>query len=136
MNEKFTNACNRVEQSCPPIWMMRQAGRYQQPYMEMKERFTFEQMCKLPRVAADVAMLPIDQFDFDIAILFSDILFPIEGLGVPLKFAPGPQFDYYINEENYRDNFPTKLKTTARNTLFLFSKGGAGYCQDLPPNLP
>jgi uroporphyrinogen decarboxylase len=104
MNEKFTNACNRVEQSCPPIWMMRQAGRYQQPYMEMKERFTFEQMCKLPRVAADVAMLPIDQFDFDIAILFSDILFPIEGLGVPLKFAPGPQFDYYINEENYREH--------------------------------
>ena len=92
MNEKFENACNRVEQSCPPIWMMRQAGRYQQPYMEMKEKFTFEQMCKLPRVAADVAMLPIDQFDFDIAILFSDILFPIEGLGVPLKFAPGPQF--------------------------------------------
>ena len=67
MNEKFENACNRVEQSCPPIWMMRQAGRYQQPYMEMKEKFTFEQMCKLPRVAADVAMLPIDQFHFDIA---------------------------------------------------------------------
>tara|TARA_B100001142_G_C14252961_1_gene623954 strand:- start:444 stop:1325 length:882 start_codon:yes stop_codon:yes gene_type:complete len=72
--------------------------------MEMKEKFTFEQMCKLPRVAADVAMLPIDQFDFDIAILFSDILFPIEGLGVPLKFAPGPQFEWYINEDNYKDH--------------------------------
>ena len=104
MNEKFTNACNRVEQSCPPIWMMRQAGRYQKPYMDMKQSFTFEQMCKLPRVAADVAMLPIDQFDFDIAILFSDILFPIEGLGVPLKFAPGPQFDYYIDEEIYKEH--------------------------------
>ena len=69
MSDKlFKNALARADQSCPPIWMMRQAGRYQQPYMEMKERFTFEQMCKLPRVAADVAMLPIDQFDFERAI--------------------------------------------------------------------
>ena len=92
MNELFRNACNRVEQSCPPIWMMRQAGRYQPSYMEMKEQFTFEQMCKLPQVAAKVAMLPIDEFDFDVAILFSDILWHLEGLGLPLKFDPGPKF--------------------------------------------
>jgi len=104
MNTKFTNACERIDQPCPPIWMMRQAGRYQQGYMEMKEQFTFEQMCKLPRIAARTAMLPIDQFDFDIAILFSDILFPIEGLGVPLKFAPGPQFEWTINEDNYKQH--------------------------------
>lgn len=104
MNIKFQNACERIEQPCPPIWMMRQAGRYQKGYMELKEQFTFEQMCKLPRIAARTAMLPIDQFDFDIAILFSDILFPIEGLGVPLKFAPGPQFEWTINETNYKDH--------------------------------
>jgi uroporphyrinogen decarboxylase len=61
-------------------------------------------MCKLPQVAAKVAMLPINQFDFDIAILFSDILFPIEGLGVPLKFNPGPKFEWLITEENYKDH--------------------------------
>ena len=104
MNKLFENACNRVEQPVPPIWMMRQAGRYQKGYMEMKEQFTFEQMCKLPQVAAKVAMLPINQFDFDIAILFSDILFPIEGLGVPLKFNPGPKFEWLITEENYKDH--------------------------------
>lgn len=104
MNSKFVNACERVAQPTPPIWMMRQAGRYQKPYMQIKEKFSFEQMCKLPQVAADVALLPINQFDFDIAILFSDILFPIEGLGVPLKFAPGPQFEHFINEENYKDH--------------------------------
>ena len=49
----------------------------------MKEQWTFEQMCKLSNLAPKTAMLPTDQFDFDIAILFSDILFPIEGLGVP-----------------------------------------------------
>ena len=104
MNTKFKNACERIDQSCPPIWMMRQAGRYQKGYMELKEQFTFEQMCKLPRIAARTAMLPINQFDFDIAILFSDILFPIEGLGVPLKFAPGPQFEWTINEDNYKNH--------------------------------
>ena len=53
--------------------MMRQAGRYQPSYMKLKEQYTFEQMCKLPQIASQVAMLPIDEFDFDIAILFSDI---------------------------------------------------------------
>ena len=100
-NIKFSNAINRVEQSCPPIWMMRQAGRYQPSYMEMKERFTFEQMCKLPKIASEVAMLPINEFDFDIAILFSDILWHLEGLGLPLKFDPGPKFQIHLSEDNW-----------------------------------
>ena len=101
-NKLFENACNRISQPCPPIWMMRQAGRYQKGYMAMKEHYTFEQMCKCPELASEVAILPIKQFDFDIAILFSDILFPIEGLGVPLNFDPGPKFEWNINEENYQ----------------------------------
>ena len=108
MNDKFANACARVKQDCPPIWMMRQAGRYQKSYMDMKDRFTFEQMCKLPRIAAQTAILPIRDFDFDIAILFSDILFPIEGLGVPLKFDPGPKFEWHINEQNYHEHSNVK----------------------------
>jgi uroporphyrinogen decarboxylase len=100
-NTKFNNALNRVEQSCPPIWMMRQAGRYQPSYMALKEQWTFEQMCKLPRVAAEVAMLPINEFDFDIAILFSDILWHLEGLGLPMKFDPGPKFDIHLSEDNW-----------------------------------
>tara|TARA_B100001287_G_C22652578_1_gene515963 strand:+ start:143 stop:1120 length:978 start_codon:yes stop_codon:yes gene_type:complete len=108
MNDKFANACARVKQDCPPIWMMRQAGRYQKSYMDMRDRFTFEQMCKLPRIAAQTAILPIRDFDFDIAILFSDILFPIEGLGVPLKFDPGPKFEWHINEQNYQEHSNVK----------------------------
>jgi len=102
-NINFSNALNRVPQSCPPIWMMRQAGRYQPSYMELKEKFTFEQMCKLPKVASQVAMLPIDEFDFDVAILFSDILWHLEGLGLPLKFDPGPKFGIHLNEDNWKD---------------------------------
>lgn len=104
MNTNFTNAINRVEQSCPPIWMMRQAGRYQSSYMELKEKYNFMQMCKLPQVAAKVAMLPIDEFDFDVAILFSDILWHVEGLGLPLTFDPSPKFEFHLSEENYKNH--------------------------------
>ena len=101
---KFTNAVNRIEQPCPPIWMMRQAGRYQPSYMEIKQKYNFEQMCKLPRVAADVAMLPIKEFDFDAAILFSDILWHVEGLGIPVKFDPAPKFEFNLTEDNWKDH--------------------------------
>tara|TARA_E500000081_G_scaffold94874_1_gene95977 strand:- start:415 stop:1290 length:876 start_codon:yes stop_codon:yes gene_type:complete len=69
--------------------------------MAMKQDWSFEQMCKLPRLASDVAMLPIDEFDFDVAILFSDILFHLEGLGLPLKFNPGPKFEWNLDEDNW-----------------------------------
>jgi uroporphyrinogen decarboxylase len=103
MNKLFENALTRADQSCPPIWMMRQAGRYQSSYMAMKEEWTFEQMCKLPRLASQVAMLPIDEFDFDVAILFSDILFHLEALGLPLSFNPGPKFEWNLDEDNWVD---------------------------------
>ena len=98
---KFENALLRRENQCPPIWMMRQAGRYQSSYMAMKQDWSFEQMCKLPRLASDVAMLPIDEFDFDVAILFSEILCHLEGLGLPLKFNPGPKFEWNLDEDNW-----------------------------------
>ena len=101
MNKLFENAANRVEQKCPPIWMMRQAGRYQPSYMKLKEKFTFEQMCKLPQIASQVAMLPINEFDFDIAILFSDIAWHLQGLGLPMKFDPGPKFEIHLSEDNW-----------------------------------
>jgi len=101
---KFENALLRRENHCPPIWMMRQAGRYQSSYMAMKKDWSFEQMCKLPTLASDVAMLPIDEFDFDVAILFSDILFHLEGLGLPLKFNPGPKFEWNLDEDNWVDH--------------------------------
>lgn len=100
-NIKFNNAINRTKQSCPPIWMMRQAGRYQPSYMKIKESYNFEQMCKIPEVAAQVAMLPINEFDFDIAIMFSDILWHLEGLGLPLEFTPGPKFKTHLSEDNW-----------------------------------
>lgn len=138
MSDKlFENALKRADNTCPPIWMMRQAGRYQRSYREMKESWTFEQMCKLPRLATDVAMLPIDEFDFDVAILFSDILFHLEGLGLPLSFNPGPKFEWNVDEDNWVDykdinkaidflKFQTKAIEQTRDRLY-YKKGLVGF---------
>ena len=100
-NDLFLNALKRVEQSTPPIWFMRQAGRYHSHYQKLKEKYSFEKLCKTPELASEVACGPIKEFDFDVSILFSDILFPLEGLGLPLEFNPGPIFGDFINEHNY-----------------------------------
>jgi len=102
-NNRFVNALNKLEQPTPPIWFMRQAGRYHQHYQKLKEKYTFEELCKTPELASEVACGPINEFDFDVAILFSDILFPLQGLGLGLKFDPGPIFSNYINQNNLKN---------------------------------
>ena len=74
----------------PPIWFMRQAGRYHRPYQELRQRHGFEELCRVPELAAEVAMGPIRDFDFDAAILFSDLLFPLDALGMSLSYDDGP----------------------------------------------
>ena len=102
-NSLFQNSLKRKTQKTPPIWFMRQAGRYHSHYRKLKEKYSFEVLCKTPDLAAEVAFGPIKEFDYDIAILFSDILFVLEGLGLELKFDAGPKFNSYINSDNIND---------------------------------
>ncbi len=74
----------------PPIWLMRQAGRYHAPYRALRQAHSFEDLCRIPELAAEVAMGPIRDFDFDAAILFSDLLFPLAALGMALSYDEGP----------------------------------------------
>lgn len=60
---------------------------------KIKRKYSFEQLCKEPELACEVTLGPIVEFDFDAAILFSDILFPLDYLGMSLKFNPGPIFE-------------------------------------------
>lgn len=78
----------------PPVWMMRQAGRFMPEYWEIKNKYSFLEMCKTPEIAADVTMLPVDLLDIDAAILFSDILVTGEAMGGDLSFEQGvgPRF--------------------------------------------
>ncbi len=73
-----------------PIWVMRQAGRYLPEYRKVRERYSFEVLAKTPKAVAEVSAQPVEIFDLDAAIVFSDILFILEPLGVNLTFNPGP----------------------------------------------
>ena len=99
-NEKFQKALKGEEQSCPPVWFMRQAGRYHTHYQNLRTQHGFKELCKNPELAAEVAYGPMAEFDFDVSILFSDILFPLEALGMGLEYSPGPTFDRKITPEN------------------------------------
>ena len=78
----------------PPVWMMRQAGRFMKEYWDIKNKYSFLEMCKTPEIAADVTMLPVDLLGIDGAILFSDILVTGEAMGGELSFEQGvgPRF--------------------------------------------
>lgn len=74
----------------PPVWMMRQAGRYLLEYQEVKAKHTFLEMCTTPELALEVTMQPMRIFDPDAAIVFADILLPLQALGMSVDFTPGP----------------------------------------------
>lgn len=107
MNPLFKNALQRTPQAVPPIWFMRQAGRYHKHYQGLRAQNSFEDLCKKPELAAQVALGPVAEFDFDVSILFSDILFPLEALGMGLAYTDhGPQLSFKLNPETINDLGP------------------------------
>lgn len=120
MNERFQNALRRTPQAVPPIWMMRQAGRYHSHYQALRAKHTFEQLCKQPELACEVALGPVQDFDFDAAILFNDILFPLEAVGFGLQYTDkGPQLSHKLRDEKDLDAF----KPAAEAGAFLKFQG-------------
>ncbi|MFV9504039.1 MAG: uroporphyrinogen decarboxylase [Oscillochloridaceae bacterium umkhey_bin13] len=89
MSKAMLMACRRQPTAQTPIWLMRQAGRYMSVYRAVRERHGFLQMVKQPEVAAEVTLQPITAFGMDAAIIFADILPPLEGLGIRLTFEKG-----------------------------------------------
>lgn len=86
-NERFLKACRRQPVDATPVWLMRQAGRYMKEYMAIREKHSFLEMCRNPELACEVTLQPIRAFDLDAAIIFADILLPLEGMGINLEFA-------------------------------------------------
>ena len=91
MNNIFENRLQENGKTRVPVWFMRQAGRYHDHYQNLKKSYDFMTLCKEPKLACEVTMGPIEEFDFDAAILFSDLLFPLEQLGMDLVYNPGPK---------------------------------------------
>lgn len=96
----FKSALSLQPLKVPPIWFMRQAGRYHSHYQGLRAHNTFLELCRKPELACEVAMGPINDFDFDAAILFSDILFPLDAMGFGLDFSDrGPYLEKRLTPE-------------------------------------
>lgn len=88
-DSRFLRACRRETVDATPIWLMRQAGRYMAEYRKLREKYGILELIKTPELAMEVTLQPINAFDLDAAIIFADILPPLEGMGLQLEFAKG-----------------------------------------------
>src|SRR5215469_12778211 len=89
MNSRFLDACRRRPTDVRPVWFMRQAGRYMKPYRDIRAKHGILEICKRPDLAAQVTLQPVEILDVDAAIIFADLLLPVEPMGLKLRFATG-----------------------------------------------
>lgn len=87
--DRLLRACRREPVDTTPIWLMRQAGRYMAEYRALRRRYSILELIKTPDLATQVTLQPINTFDLDAAIIFADILPPLEGMGFQLEFVKG-----------------------------------------------
>src|ERR687889_53277 len=98
---RFLKACRRLPVDATPVWFMRQAGRYMSEYRTLRERHSLLEICRTPDLATEVTLQPVRRIDVDAAILFSDLLLPLEPMGLPFDFikGEGPQIERPISDQ-------------------------------------
>lgn len=113
---RFLDAARGEGQGRPPIWIMRQAGRYLPQYREIRSRHSFVEMCTRPELAVELSLQPWREFEMDAVVVFYDILFLPEAMGAPLEYTErGPVFDH-----------PVRSADDVRGLRMPGPRGGAG----------
>lgn len=108
MNDRFLKACRREPTDQTPVWFMRQAGRYMAEYQAVRRRHSILEICKTPELAAEVTLQPIVRFPLDAAIIFADILLPLDAMGLGLQFieSKGPVLRQPVRTVQEVDRLP------------------------------
>ncbi len=91
MTRRLVEALERRPVDRTPVWIMRQAGRYLPEYRELREKHSFQEAVATPAIAAEISLQPIRRFGMDGAVIFADIMTPLEAMGVEMTFDPGPR---------------------------------------------
>src|SRR3974377_2011272 len=100
-NSLFVRACKAQPTERTPIWLMRQAGRYMAEYRAVRKQYSLIEICKKPEVAAQVTIEAAEILQVDAAIIFADLLLPLEVMGLPFHFAAGegPRIEKPVREQ-------------------------------------
>ncbi len=126
-DSRFLRACRRESVDATPIWLMRQAGRYMPEYRALRERYGILDLIKQPELACEVTLQPINAFDLDAAIIFADILPPLEGMGLSLEFVRG---------EGPLIHNPVRISSRHRAAANTIPGGGAAIHAGSDPSGP
>jgi uroporphyrinogen decarboxylase len=121
MWDRFLRACRREPVDATPVWFMRQAGRYMAEYRELRSKHGMLELCKTPELACQVTLQPVNAIPVDAAILFADILLPLEPMGSPFEFAKGegPVFEH-----------PVRTAADVEKLRVIEPDDGLGYVMD------
>jgi uroporphyrinogen decarboxylase len=108
-NSRFVRACKSQAVDRTPVWFMRQAGRYMPEYRAVRKQHTLLEICKKPALAADVTITAAEFLGVDAAIIFADLLLPLEVMGLPFHFAAGegPVIEKPVRTKEDVDNLRT-----------------------------
>ncbi len=111
MNDRFVRACRGEPVDATPIWFMRQAGRSFAAYRKLRERYGILELAKTPELCAEVTLMPVRELGVDAAVLFADIMLPLEPMGVGLRIEPevGPIIDRPGRRREVRRRLPRTL---------------------------
>jgi len=131
----FLRACKREPTEYTPVWLMRQAGRFLAEYRALRRQHPFLTLCKTPELATQVTLLPIEKLNVDAAIIFADILLPLEPMGIDLEFTKG-EGPVIHNPPRSRAEVEKLKVIEAEEDLAFVMEAIKGVCRELKGRIP
>jgi uroporphyrinogen decarboxylase len=131
---RFVKACKAQAVDHTPVWFMRQAGRYMPEYRAVRKQYSLIEICKRPQVAAEVTITAAEVLGVDVAIIFADLLLPLEVMGLPFHFSAGegPVIERPVREQED----VARLRTDRASDLGYVSEAVKLVCDHFGDHLP